>query len=124
MLKVFVNDSNLGGKFYKDIFEYLAEDMNEPLKITAQSEDTIKIIPRGYNLYLIEYSNIADLKETEKLRKEQPFSEIHYLFGKRLGTISSKEKNNADGFHFMVSEIYLKEFIKNSKRKLEALLKK
>jgi hypothetical protein len=114
MIKIFVNDSKVGGEMYEDSFNLISN--NEHLDINAKSEKKIFEIPRGYDVYLIHLRDIVDKGDIFRLREEQPFSEIHYLFAG--GDTPFGIKEHCDGVHTIVTSRNLREILDNSKIKL------
>ena len=119
MIKIFVNDSKLGGDLYTSAFETIAN--GEKLEITAQSGSLIQI-PRGYDLYLIHLRDITDEEEIKRLRLEQPSSEIVYT--SLCGTPIPFIRTYCDEIAGFLDLNDLKRLLKNSKLKQEARVKK
>jgi len=114
-IRIFINDSEIRKEKYSELFNSIPK--NEKLIITYSNEKNLSRILRGYDIYLIRLNNIVCGEEIKRLREEQDWSEIHYLFGGK-DNISSEIKENCDGIHSIICGKNLKSILKKSKIKL------
>ncbi len=119
MIKVFINDSRCDGKMgntFKDRLEHIGANKGMELDVTLGSEKRLHEIPRGYDLYIIHFSEVADEEEPGRLRREQPWSEIHYTSGDT--EVLEEIRKNADGAHFIISGTHMERFLDQTRQKL------
>jgi hypothetical protein len=86
MIKVFINDSREDKRsktkmrdLYEKTFRRSARRLEMDINILSQGEEDITEFPSGYNIYLIHYSDLADLVGPMLLRQTQPQSEIAWV---------------------------------------------
>lgn len=106
--KVYILDSVLVETLKMSVSE-TAENLDMKIELETSSDRLVRILPRGYDIYILHLSNLED-QDLKGLREEQPWSYIVGISG--IYSLPKELKKCLDNTYRVLHQIDIENILK------------